>query len=138
MSTNRDPRAFAAPDPLAVAAPDPLAVADEWIAAWNAHDLDRILSHYAPDAVVTTPVTAVRVPESGGVVRGHDGLRAYWGPALVDMPDLRFELVEAMPTVDGVTILYRNHRAQLVAETVLWGADGFVHTAVVAYGAASV
>ena len=45
------------------------------------------------------------------------------------------ELVEAMPTVDGVTILYRNHRGQLVAETVLWGADGLVHTAVVAYGA---
>ena len=116
---------------------DPHAFAAEWIAAWNSHDLDRILSHYAPDAVVTTPVAAVRVPESGGVVRGHDALRAYWGPALDAMPDLRFELVEAMPTVDGVTILYRNQRSQLVAETVLWGDDGPVHTAVVAYAAPS-
>ena len=122
-------------DPADFAAPDPLAVADEWIAAWNSHDLDRILSHYAIDATVTTPIAATRVPGSGGVVRGHEGLRAYWGPALVDMPDLHFDLVEAMPTVDGVTILYRNHRGQLVAETVLWGADGLVHTAVVAYGA---
>ncbi|MFA5883376.1 MAG: nuclear transport factor 2 family protein [Acidimicrobiia bacterium] len=115
---------------------DPAEFAAEWVAAWNSHELDRILSHYATDAVVTTPVAVARVPGSGGVVRGHDGLRAYWGPALVDMPDLRFELVEAMPTVDGVTILYRNHRGQLVAETVLWGPDGLVHTAVVAYGAA--
>lgn len=115
--------------------PDPHAFADEWIAAWNAHDLDRILSHYADDAVVRTPVAAVRVPESGGVVRGHAALRAYWGPALAAMADLHFVLVEAMPTVDGVTILYRNQRAQLVAETVLWGADGLVHTAVVGYGA---
>ena len=115
-------------------APDPQAFAEEWIAAWNAHDLDRILSHYARDAVVTTPVAAVRVPESGGVVRGHEALRSYWGPALEAMPDLRFDLVEAMPTVDGVTILYRNHRAQLVAETVLWDSDGLVHTAIVAYG----
>ena len=119
MSTTREPQAFA----------------DEWIAAWNAHDLDRILSHYGTDAVVRTPVAAVRVPESGGVVRGHDALRAYWGPALEVMTDLHFELVEAMPTVDGVTILYRNQRAQLVAETVLWGDDGLVHTAVVGYGA---
>ena len=116
-------------------APDPAAFAEEWIAALNAHDLDLILSHYAPDAVVTTPVAAVRVPESGGIVRGHEALRAYWGPALEVMPDLHFDLVEAMPTVDGVTILYRNHRAQLVAETVLWNETGLVHTAIVGYGA---
>src|SRR4051795_13049832 len=48
--------------------PDPHAFADEWIAAWNARDLDRVLSHYAADAVVTTPFAAVRVPDSGGVV----------------------------------------------------------------------
>jgi ketosteroid isomerase-like protein len=27
------------------------AFADEWIAAWNSHDLDRVLSHYAPEVV---------------------------------------------------------------------------------------
>lgn len=116
---------------------DPHEFAAGWIAAWNAHDLDRILAHYAADAAVRTPVAATRVPESGGVVRGHDGLRAYWGPALEAMTDLHFDLVEAMPTVDGVTILYRNQRGQLVAETVVWDDDGLVHTAVVAYGATS-
>ena len=39
-----------------------------------------------------------------------------------------------MPTVDGCTILYRNQRGQLVAETLLWRPDGLVHTAIVAYG----
>jgi hypothetical protein len=43
--------------------PEPDAFAAEWIAAWNAHDLDRILSHYAADAVVRTPVAAARVPK---------------------------------------------------------------------------
>jgi len=115
-----------------------VAFAVEWIAAWNSHDLDRILAHYAPDAVVTTPMAAVRVPQSDGVVRGHDALRAYWGPALAAMTDLHFELDEAMPTVDGVTILYRNQRGQRVAETVLWDpASGLVHTAVVGYGTSS-
>lgn len=116
---------------------DAHAFAEEWIAAWNAHDLDRVLSHYADDAVVRTPLAAVRVPESGGVVRGHEALRAYWGPALAATPELHFTLVEAMPTIDGVTILYHNHRGQRVAETVLWDATGLVHTAIVGYGALS-
>ena len=30
--------------------------AQEWIAAWNSHDLDRILSHYAEDVEVTSPL----------------------------------------------------------------------------------
>ncbi|HEX5049396.1 MAG TPA: nuclear transport factor 2 family protein, partial [Gammaproteobacteria bacterium] len=29
--------------------------AHEWIDAWNSHDLDRILSHYADDFVMSSP-----------------------------------------------------------------------------------
>jgi ketosteroid isomerase-like protein len=29
--------------------------AEEWIAAWNSHDLDRILSHYADDFEMASP-----------------------------------------------------------------------------------
>ena len=32
-----------------------LEFADEWIAAWNSHDLDRVLRHYAADAELTSP-----------------------------------------------------------------------------------
>ena len=32
------------------------AFAEEWITAWNTHDLDRILSHYAEDIVFRSPV----------------------------------------------------------------------------------
>jgi hypothetical protein len=34
---------------------DARAFAAEWIAAWNSHDLDRILSHYAGDIVFLSP-----------------------------------------------------------------------------------
>ena len=33
------------------------AFADEWIAAWNSHDLERVLSHYAPEIVFLSPIT---------------------------------------------------------------------------------
>ena len=37
------------------------AFADEWIEAWNSHDLDRILSHYSDDAELLSPVAAARL-----------------------------------------------------------------------------
>jgi len=42
--------------------------AREWIAAWNAHDLERVLAHYSPDIQLSSPVAAERVPGSGGYV----------------------------------------------------------------------
>ena len=108
--------------------------AREWIAAWNAHDLERVLSHYSPDIQLSSPVAAERVPGSGGYVRGEAELRAYWQPALAANPDLHFELEAVLTAVDGCTILYRNHRGQLVAESLYWNEAGLVTRAAVAYG----
>lgn len=94
--------------------------AAEWIDAWNAHDLERILSHYDDEVVFTSPTAARVVPESGGVINGKDGLRRYWTLGLSMLPDLHFTLEAALETVDGVTIVYRNERGQLVAETMLF------------------
>ena len=30
--------------------------AAEWVAAWNAHDIDAVLAHYADDFTMTTPM----------------------------------------------------------------------------------
>jgi len=107
--------------------------AREWIDAWNARDLERILSHYSRDVVFTSPVAAQVVPESRGVIRGIDALRSYWTAGLQRNPDLHFDLVSVLETVDGITILYRNQRAVLVAESMLFGADGLVTQGVAAY-----
>lgn len=104
-----------------------------WIDAWNCHDLERILAHYADDVVLTTPRAAVVVPESDGVIRGKAALRAYWAKALAAAPGLRFELEDVLSTVDGVTLLYRNHRGERAAETCVWDADGRVARSWVAY-----
>ena len=49
----------------------PDAFAREWIDAWNAHDLERILSHYSDEIVFTSPVAAQLVPET--LLFGPDG-----------------------------------------------------------------
>ena len=51
------------------------AFAAEWLAAWNAHDLERILSHYAEGVTFLSPVAARMT--GNGRVEGKAALRAY-------------------------------------------------------------
>lgn len=102
--------------------PEPKAFAAEWIAAWNARDLDRILSHYADEVVFLSPVAARLL--GNGRVEGIAALRDYWRKGLAGAPELRFELIDILVGYQCLTILYRNHRGQQVAETCEFGAAG--------------
>ena len=52
--------------------------AQEWIAAWNSHDLEAILSHYGEDVVLTSPVAARILGDPDGTVRGKTSLGEYF------------------------------------------------------------
>lgn len=107
------------------------AFAQAWIAAWNAHDLERILSHYAPGIVFLSPVAQRRV--GCGRVEGIPALRAYWQAGLTSQPDLHFTLLDVLVGHDCLTILYRNHRGQTAAETFVFAADHSVVRAFACY-----
>lgn len=112
---------------------DVAAYAAAWVADWNAHDLDRVLRHYADDVVFRSPVAARVRPESGGLIVGKPALADYWGAALPQVPDLHFTLEQTFATVGGMTILYRNQRGQQVAESLVFGDDGLVVFSMGAY-----
>lgn len=99
--------------------------ASEWIAAWNSHDLERILEHYEDDFEMVSPIIATLAGEPSGKLRGKTAVRAYWAKALRQLPDLRFELLTALAGVDSVTIYYRGHRG-LSAEALHFGPRGKV------------
>jgi hypothetical protein len=98
--------------------------AHEWIEAWNSHDLDRILGHYASDVEFTSPFVAELRGVADGTLRGSDELRAYFARALAAFPDLRFELLHALAGANSVVLVYRSVRNLLAAETMILGADG--------------
>lgn len=99
--------------------------ATSWLAAWNAHDLDGVLAHFADDAEFTSPMAAQLLPETGGVLRGKEQIRRYWSAGLDRIPDLRFSIENLYTGVDTIVINYRNHVGGLVCE-VLRLADGLV------------
>jgi ketosteroid isomerase-like protein len=106
-----------------VPAPDGEAFADEWVQAWNAHDVESVLTHFHDDVVFTSPVAARLLPETGGVVRGKGRLRDYWVHALSLLPDLHFEVVGVYQGESVVVINYRNQKGQLVNEVLVFDGD---------------
>jgi ketosteroid isomerase-like protein len=92
------------------------AFAREWIAAWNAHDLDRILAHYAEGVVFSSPKAATITGSSR--VTGKAALRAYWQQALARSPHLQFELERIYSGADCISIAYVRNGALRVCETL--------------------
>ncbi len=80
--------------------------AQKWVEAWNSHDLDRVMAHYAEDFEMTSPFIATLMGEASGALKGKDQVRAYWAQALKRLPDLHFELIEVLTGVDSITIYY--------------------------------
>jgi hypothetical protein len=100
--------------------PEPMKFARDWVAAWNAHDVDALLEHFADDVVFTSPVAAQLLADSEGVVRGKAALRSYWTEGLRRIPDLHFEVLGVYRGVTSVVINYRNQNGGLVSEVLLF------------------
>jgi hypothetical protein len=94
--------------------------AAEWLDAWNAHDLEAILRHFDDDVVFTSPLALQIVEVSRGVIRGKDGLRAYWSEGLRQNPELRFEIENVYLGVNTIVIHYRNYSGGLVDEVLIF------------------
>jgi hypothetical protein len=109
------------------------AFATEWIEAWNAHDLVRILSHYADDIIFRSPRIALVLNEPRTFVSGKDALRDYWRRALERSPSLHFTLDRIYFGSDSLTIAYRNHRGEQAAETFVFRSDGLVVESIATY-----
>ena len=113
-----------------------LSFAQEWIEAWNAHDLERILSHYSEDFEMTSPLIIERMGEPSGVLKGKAAVRPYWEQGLAAQPPLRFELLDVLAGVRSITIYYRSVGRRVVAEVLEFNARrevvrGAAHWAVV-------
>jgi len=61
--------------------------AREWGEAWNAHDLERVLSHYEDDFEMSSPIIVTLMGESSGKLKGKAAVGAYWAKALKLLPE---------------------------------------------------
>lgn len=106
--------------------------AADWVAAWNAHDLDRVLTHYADEFEMSSPYISQMCDEPSGRLTGKDRVRVYWAKALQLLPDLYFELLGLFTSVDSIALYYRSARGPTV-EMFNFNKDGKVAKAYAHY-----
>lgn len=92
--------------------------ASDWLTAWNRHDLDAILSHYADDIEFTSPFVAKLLGEADGTVHGKAKLREYFAKGLAAYPDLAFELHQVFCGVNSLTLMYRSVNNLMASEVM--------------------
>ena len=92
------------------------ALAQSWVAAWNAHDLQGILSLYSDDFEMTSQYIVQITGEPSGTLRGKPAVGAYWQKALEKFPDLHFESLQVLYSPASVTLVYQSNRSGVAAE----------------------
>jgi predicted ester cyclase len=109
------------------------ALANHWVEAWNAHDLDLIMTHYEDAIELTSPVAARLLGVSDGKVVGKANLRAYFQRGLEAYPELRFRLEDVLWGLNSVVLYYTNQKGTRTAEFMELSAGGKVARVVAHY-----
>jgi len=93
--------------------------AQEWVDSWNAHDINRILSHYVDDFEMRSPIIVERMGIASGVLKGKKAVSHYWAPALTASPPLKFVLHDVLVGTDAIALYYYNvTRGRMVVEVL--------------------
>lgn len=80
--------------------------AEDWLGAWNSHDLDRIMAHYANDVEYHSPFVVRVTGDPNGRLTGKASVRWYVAKALAMYPDLRFRLRHLYEGADSIVVEY--------------------------------
>jgi 8-oxo-dGTP diphosphatase len=98
-------------------------LARRWLTMFNTRDLEGLLTLYASDAVHTSPKLRLRHPETKGLVRGKDALRAWWKDAMERLPQLRYDELHLTADRRRVVMEYMRvcppDESYVVAETLV-------------------
>jgi hypothetical protein len=107
--------------------------ASDWAEAWNRHDIDAVLAHYADDIEMTTPMIQRVLGIESGTLKGKQAVGDYWRAAICKVPNLAFSIIDVTSGVDAVSIYYRAVMGKTAIETFFFNKEGFVYKALATY-----
>ena len=118
---------------------DAVNFANDWAAAWNARDIQRVLASFSEDVTFVSP-TALAVVGTA-TIRGKQALRAYWTQAMSRIGSLRFTLNRVAWDAESreLAIIYLSDtdgRMKNVSENLVFNENGVVLSAEVFHGVA--
>jgi ketosteroid isomerase-like protein len=96
----------------------------DWMAAGNARDLERILSHYSEDAEFTSPLITKLIGVGSGTLHGKATLRDYFARGLAAYPELAFKLIRVHSGAGSCVLVYHSVKDLIAADTMEFDASG--------------
>ena len=111
--------------------------ADDWTAAWNQRDIERVLSNFREDVTFVSP-TALAVAGTA-TIHGRAALRAYWTQAMSRIGSLTFTLDRVVwdAGTRELAIIYLSDidgKTRRVSENLVFDENGLVSSAEVFHG----
>lgn len=100
--------------------------AASWYAAWNAHDLDAIMSHYSPRIEHSSPFIKRYNHSDDLSLRGIGAVRDYFGRALQRNPTLRFDPQYVTIGLESAVLVYTRMTGDRAAEVFFFDDAGKV------------
>lgn len=97
--------------------------AKKWLDAWNKHDVDLIMEHYADSIEFCSPVVQKVLGDPKGVVRGIANLRDYFSRQLNKFSTLHFQLLDVFASPQSIVLYYKINRGLLAAEVMILNSD---------------
>lgn len=95
-----------------------------WIEAWNSHDLDRLMEHYADEIVFRSPFAVKLTGDESCYLQGKAALRYYYAKGLELYPHFRFQLHRVGVGVDSIALNYIGVDGALANEVHVLNAAG--------------
>ena len=106
--------------------------AQNWVDAWNKRDLDAVMTHYADDVSVCSPLVKRPLNKSDGWLHGKSALRDYFAVGMGN-PDLQFTLKSVHVGVQSMSMVYARENGIQVVDTMELNADGLTTRMVACY-----
>lgn len=108
-------------------------LAEHWLAAWNAHDLEAIMSHYDDGVELTSAVAAQLLGLPDGKVIGKPALREYFRRGLEAYPELHFDLQDLLAGLETLVLYYTNQKGTRTGEFMEISDSGTVKRVIAHY-----
>lgn len=99
-----------------------LSITHLWFEAFNAHNLEKLLSLYDDEAQHYSPKLKIRQPKTNGLVTGKEALRTWWQDTFDRLPTLHYKVTSITSNSDRVFVEYSrtvaNEDEMLIAEVL--------------------
>lgn len=81
-------------------------IALQWFAAFNSHDIEKLLDLYNDDAAHYSPKLKVHQPQTNGLINGKNALRNWWTDAFKRLPNLNYNVIKLTADDDQIFMEY--------------------------------